>query len=106
MTSGETAALAQARADLSRARTILRLRRPKLRQALEAMTQAVELETSVLRRILPRMSEIVTQKELRELSDDELVRLIEERSNLRDDAAREALAIIRGDGGDIVEVVD
>lgn len=41
------------------------------------------------------MAEIVTKTELDTLSDDALVDLIQARSSLERDAAREALAIIR-----------
>lgn len=41
---------------------------------------------------------IVSDAELETLSDEKLVALIEARSNLEGDAAREALAIIRGSG--------
>lgn len=41
------------------------------------------------------MAEIVTDKELATLSDDELVRLIMERTSLDEARAREALTIIR-----------
>jgi hypothetical protein len=43
------------------------------------------------------MGEIVTKAELDTLTDVELVALIQERSSLERDAAREALAIIRND---------
>ena len=39
--------------------------------------------------------DLLSEDEQRRLSDENLVALIEERSNLRGDAAREALAIIR-----------
>lgn len=46
------------------------------------------------------MSEIVTKTELATLTDEELIALIEERSSLGHDAAREALAVIRGEVSD------
>lgn len=53
---------------------------------------------------LPAMDEnIVTDEEIRTLSDAKLVALIEERSNLRGDAAREALTIIRDEIPDDVD---
>ncbi len=48
------------------------------------------------------VAEIITKIELETLSDGELVRLIVERSSLDEDAAREALAIIRGESPDDV----
>jgi len=50
------------------------------------------------------MSEIVTKAELHELTDDELVDVVVARSSLEPDAAREALAIIRGEIPDDVVV--
>jgi hypothetical protein len=44
----------------------------------------------------PLRREIVTEEELRTLSDEELVALIMERSSLDEARAREALSIIRG----------
>jgi len=49
------------------------------------------------------MSDVVSRSE--DLSDEALVALIMIRSDLDDEAAREALAIIRGDSaGDFIEV--
>jgi hypothetical protein len=50
------------------------------------------------------VSEIVTPEELDSLSDRELVALITRRSNLDEEAAREALAIIRGGPGCLIAV--
>jgi len=44
----------------------------------------------------PSDDEIVSEQELASLSDEELVRLIMERSSLDEERAREALAIVRG----------
>jgi len=55
----------------------------------EARARAAELGVTLA-------DELVTNDELRTLSDDELVALIVKRSNLDAEAAREALAIIRG----------
>jgi hypothetical protein len=48
------------------------------------------------------MAEIVTPDELRTLSDRELVALIVQRSSLDEERAREALALLRGNGGCLV----
>jgi hypothetical protein len=57
----------------------------------EAHERAAELGVS-----LDGDDEIVTQEELASLSDERLVRLIMERSNLDEEQARETLALIRG----------
>jgi len=52
----------------------------------------------------PRDGEIVTEAELAALDDDTLIELLVQRSSLDLEAAREALEIIRGGLGDLIEL--